>query len=361
MQKAKVLFVVECMAGGVFTYVVNLTNRLADRYEVCVAHGIRDHTPENYREYFDERIRLVHIEHFTRSISAKADFGALMEIRAVVRDFQPDVVHLHSSKAGVLGRWGINGRKIPMFYTPHGYSFLMNDTGKLKRAIYKGIEKVCAIRPCVTISCGLGEHHETLGLTRWAQYINNGIDRAEVDSIVQTLSRGDGPFTVCTMGRIAQQKGPELFDAIARQMPGVNFVWIGDGELRDCLTAPNIRVTGWLSRAEALKEAVNGDVYLMTSRWEGLPIALLEAMYLGKHCVVCDIPGVNDVITDGINGYLCGETADYVRAISACRDNPDFQRTENARRDILETYNLDVMTRSYQAIYEEALRNRKIT
>ncbi|MDD6709129.1 MAG: glycosyltransferase, partial [Ruminococcus sp.] len=124
MRKKKLLHIVEAMGGGVFTYIVELSNQLVEKYDIYIAYATRPQTPENFRDYFDDRIKLIEVENFSRSVNALSDVKAFFEIKNIVKKINPDVVHLHSSKAGALGRWCINGRKIPMFYTPHGFSFL---------------------------------------------------------------------------------------------------------------------------------------------------------------------------------------------------------------------------------------------
>ena len=140
-------------------------------------------------------------------------------------------------------------------------------------------------------------------------------------------------------------------------LPDLRFLWIGDGELRDALTAPNIEVTGWLSRKEVLSLANQADCFLLPSLWEGLPISLLESMYLGKPCVVSDVIGSRDVIRDGENGFVCGTTEEFVRAIcEASRTEIAESLREAALRDIRSEYNVAVMAQSYERIYERALQ-----
>lgn len=354
MQK-KLLWVVEAMGGGVFTYVVELANRLAEVYDLYLAYGLRPETPPDFRSRFDRRIHLVEVESFCREIRPARDLEALRELRRLARAIRPDLIHLHSSKAGALGRLAWSGKKTPLFYTPHGYSFLMEDCSPLKRELYRTIEAVCARRRCTTISCGAGEHRESLRLTRRSAWVPNGIDVEELHHMmnqVQPSARSGRPFTVYTLGRICTQKGPERFEAIARAMPDLRFVWVGDGELRDRLTAPNIEVTGWVGREEALRRAMEGDVFLLTSRWEGLPMSLLESMYLEKTCVVSDAAG-GDVIRTGENGFVCHEVEEYVRAIRQAQQRRTGPLIQQARREILETYNAQSMARAYQKIYEK--------
>lgn len=352
--KKKILFVVEAMGGGVFTYIVDLANGLAEKYDMYIAYAIRPQTPSDYRDYFDKRIHLIEVKNFTRSVESSKDIKAFFEIKRIAEEVKPDIIHLHSSKAGALGRWAFNGKKIPLFYTPHGYSFLMKSHSAVKRFTYKMIETVSAKRSCTTISCSEGEHQETLKLTKNATYVDNGINLGELDKLLSSIKE-DHPFTVFTLGRICYQKNPMLFNDIAKALPEVHFLWIGDGELRDELTSPNIEITGWLDRKNALSRSVSADVFLLTSLWEGLPISLLEAMYMRKPCVVNDVIGNHDVIHNGANGYVCQNVSDFVESIENVQDGKSAGMVETAYEDILNKYNTVVMAEKYSAIYDEAL------
>lgn len=355
----KILFVVEAMGGGVFTYIVDLANELANTYDMYIAYAVRPQTPENYKEYFDKRIHLICVKSFGRSINAIKDLKAFGEVKKIANQVQPDIVHLHSSKAGVIGRLVLDGKKTPMFYTPHGYSFLMENYKPVKRKIFHLIEAICAKRPCTTISCSLGEHQETLKLARRATYVNNGINLAEFNDLLDETGEPEThPFTVFTLGRICYQKGPDIFNSIAKALPDVSFIWIGDGELRDWLTAPNIKVTGWTERKDALRKSMNADVFLLTSLWEGLPLSLIESMYMRKPCIVSDVIGNRDVIRNGENGFLCKTLEEYVSAIQAIRDNGAEDVVEQARQEVITTYNTQVMGSKYVEIYSRALQKK---
>ena len=385
-NKKKILYIVEAMGGGVFTYIVDLSNELVNEYDIYIAYAVRPQTPKNYRDYFDKRIHLIEVKNFGRAISLTKDFKAFAEVRSIAKRVKPDIIHLHSSKAGALGRVALNGRKTPIFYTPHGYSFLMENYKPMKRRLFKLIEWVCAKFNCTTISCSKGEHQETLKLTKRAEYVNNGVNIKDLQALIDaTEVSTEYSFTVFTLGRINYQKNPELFNKVAEALPEVRFCWIGDGELREYLKSENIEITGWVERTEALKYSIPADVFLLTSSWEGLPISLLEAMYMKKPCIVSNVIGNRDVIKNDVNGFICDKAEDYVAAIKKCREemcrddigkcadnahpesktqlNGDVlsngvvhQIVERAYTDILSEYNTKAMAEKYSQIYKRALK-----
>ena len=352
-MKKKILYIVEAMGGGVFSYIVDLSNELIDIYDIYIAYAVRKQTPSNYRDYFDNRVHLIEVKNLKRSIDPVKDIKAFFEIKKIASVVNPDIIHLHSSKAGVLGRMAFDG-KIPVFYTPHGYSFLMENCNLLQRRLYRMVEVMFAKRKCITISCSLGEHRETLKFTKRATYINNGINICALQTIVENSEKVEHPYTVYTLGRICYQKNPELFNKIAEALPDVKFIWFGDGELREELTSNNIEITGWVDRSTAIKYAVNADVFLLPSRWEGLPISLLESMYMKKVCVVSNVIGNRDVIKNGENGFVCNRVDDYVKAIKEGLNNKSKMK-ELAYQDILTLYNTKVMAKKYSDKYERSL------
>lgn len=355
-EKRKILFIVEAMGGGVFTYIVDLADELVDTYDMYIAYVVRRQTPENYRDYFDKRIELIKVKNFGRSINPIKDLKAFMEIRKIAKQVQPDIIHLHSSKAGALERFAFNGKSVPLFYTPHGYSFLMKNHSALKRLIYRTVETVCGKRDCTTISCSEGEHQESMKLTKNATYVNNSINIDELRSRIDSVRKTEKYiFTVFTLERICYQKNPTLFNQIAEAMPDVRFLWIGDGALRRGLKAANIEIIGWVERKEALRRSLSGDVFLLASLWEGLHISLIEAMYMKKLCVVSDVIGNRDVIRNGENGFVCRATDEFVHAIKEAQTDDVIELINSAYQNIVDEYNTSVMAEKYSVIYMNKL------
>ncbi|MEJ1321206.1 glycosyltransferase [Latilactobacillus sakei] len=227
----------------------------------------------------------------------------------------------------------------------------MHGRSKLKNYIYFLIEKILGYSNCETIACSYGEFKESQKVTRKSQYINNSVNTKEIDSIVSQLTstQKSGVYTV---GRIDTQKNPEEFNELAKRLPNIDFTWIGDGPKRSILDAPNINITGWLDREQVLRTAMKKNIFILTSLWEGLPIALLEAMYTDHLCIVSDVVGNRDVITkEHNNGNVYLNLDELVNLVKKNNENIDSDKVNNAKSDIEANYSIDNMTSKYKRIY----------
>jgi len=264
--------------------------------------------PENIKKEFSSKVHLIPLD-MVREFHPAKDLKATWQLRKLFLEIQPDVIHLHSSKAGVIGRWAkfLTFKQAAVFYTPHGYAFLRLDISAKKRAFYKFVEKYTQkIFGGTTIACGDTELEvaETLGK---AVLVRNGIDFKTISKYhIPTTNKR---LTFGIVGRITAQKNPVLFNEIALKFPQYQFLWIGDGELRAVLTAKNIEITGWFHTPEDVYNWINKtDVFLQTSLWEGLPLAVLEAMALKKPVVAKNVIGNKDVVIHDKTGYLFDTT-----------------------------------------------------
>ena len=357
MEKKKILYIVESFGSGVFTFLVDLINKLDNEYEIVIAYGERKETLKNFKDYFSNKVRFIKVENFVRSINVKKDFKALKEVKEIIKNEKPDIIHLHSSKAGVIGRLAINAKKVKMFYNPHGFSFLKLDDSKAKRTIYWLIEKIMTIinRKCIIIGCSQGEYEEARKLSKKSICINNGINIEKLNDETKELNERVIDFKkikICTSGRIGNQKNPVMFNEIAKKFPNIEFTWIGDGMQKNKLTSPNINITGWKSRKEVLRILNDNDIFILTSLWEGLSISLLEAMYMRKVCIVSNVIGNRDVIQDGVNGYVADNIEDFFRIINDVITRRDVENIkENARLDVVNEFNAEVMIEEYEREY----------
>jgi len=324
--KKKILHIAEAFSTGIYTYLRDLTSYMTnvlgeENYEIVIVYSKRDVLDESkIKDDFSDKVKFVKIQ-MTRNINPKNDFGSLQALRKILKAERPDIVHLHSSKAGVLGRIACSGiiKRDKVFYSPHGYAFLRQDISPMTQKAFRQIEKsVQFFFGGITIASGETELEfaKKIGKTF---FVRNGIDFK--NQKFTQASQENQKFTVGTIGVLHAQKNPMGFNEIALKMPEVHFVWIGNGELADQVTAPNVTITGWVAtREELLSRASAFDVYLQVSLWEGLSIAILEAMALGKPIVASNIVGNKDSVKDGETGFLINTTDEAVSAIKKLQD-----------------------------------------
>jgi glycosyltransferase involved in cell wall biosynthesis len=167
-------------------------------------------------------------------------------------------------------------------------------------------------------------------------------------------------LTVGILGRITYARNPSFFNSIAAAHPEVSFKWIGDGELRDLITAPNIEVTGWFTNKEDAYYFLNTiDVYLQTSLWEGLPIALLEAMALEKPIIATNIIGNKDVVNHGVTGYLINDLEDFSKSIELLKDkNKRKKMGDAALKRVTKEFNSETNFETLIDFYLQQISNR---
>ncbi|MCH9734003.1 MAG: glycosyltransferase, partial [Actinomycetia bacterium] len=213
-------------------------------------------------------------------------------LRAATAEVRPDVVHLHSSLAGALGRLQppLPGRPV-VVYSPHCFAFERRDVPRFRRGAYRFAEGVLARRTDAFICVS---PHE-------AQLARSFAGVARVDYVLNAFGLGaiasmptDWPETIriVTVGRVALQKDPTLFLGILaalRSTGQVEATWVGDGsaDARSRLDAAGVSVTGWIPAAKVHDAIVDHTVYLHTAAWEAsVPIAVLDAMNSGLPVVV---------------------------------------------------------------------------
>jgi glycosyltransferase involved in cell wall biosynthesis len=324
----KVVHVIEALGGGVYTYFKDLSSFFGDdeiveniNTTIIYSGNRKEIDPEKIKTEFSKGVSLIKID-MVRKFSPIQDIKSIFKLTRELKKLNPDVIHLHSSKAGVLGRvaYFFLFKKKKLFYTPHGYSFLRTDISKLSKKIYWIIEKSFQeIFGGITVACGDTEYEIAQEIGK-SNLIRNGID---IEDVKQYLTKHkNDTLTIGIVARITAARNPSFFNKIALKFPDFDFVWIGDGELNHQITAPNIRITGWfMQRKEVLKELNAIDIYMQTSLWEGLPIAVLEAMAMQKPVLATNIIGNKDVVSHNKTGFLFDDIDELENYFEILRDN----------------------------------------
>ena len=360
MKKIRVLHISETFAAGVYTYIKDLCSYFdtQEGFENYVIYsGERQDTDrEKFKTDFSANTELIEIS-MQREISPSKDLKAIREIRKAIKQIAPDIIHLHSSKASVLGQIASRGyKKAIVFYTPNGYSFLREDVSRSKQRLFYFIEKnIRRFFGGTTIACGDTEfeHAQKIGK---AHLVRNGVSIEEVAASYREKEVSQ-PLMLGSMGRISAQKNPELFNQIALGDPESRYIWIGDGELRNVLTAENIQVTGWLPREEALDMINTLDVYMQTSLWEGLPFTVIEAMVLGKPVLATNVVGNKDAVAHGSSGYLQDRPEEFLERINALKADHELltRLGANSKSRARELFDKNKNFEGVKAIYLKAL------
>jgi glycosyltransferase involved in cell wall biosynthesis len=295
----KIVQILESSATGTLSMVCMIANRLAqDGHEVHVIYSVRDDTPADFEALFHKDIMLQHIQmKNARMLSVAA------KLRAALKKINPDVVHLHSSFAGFLGRVAtmFSLRQTAFFYSPHCISFMRKDVSTLKRLAFAGLELIACSKRCLYIACSESERVAIRTYLRQpVVVIENAVASVPIKRLGKAKTGAMAEGRIVTVGGIRTQKNPRLFAEIARRSKGrgMRFLWIGDGDqaLKDELSAAGVEVSGWLGRIDVMSCLQQAHLYLSTASWEGMPVSVIEAMLLGMPVVVSACAGNVDVV-----------------------------------------------------------------
>lgn len=362
-KKLRILHLTEALGGGVLNIVQQLSEAQSSAgHEVIVAHSNRTDTPKDNQleNFFPPPIKRI-VVRIETEISFLKDIKSLIEILNIIKRNAPDIIHLHSSKAGVLGRIAclLTGRRKSCFYTPHGYSFLRKDISPARREIFRLIEKFSSYFGGTTIACSQSELDHSLRSVGHSQslLVENSVPLAKIE---QAIGSNGEHCVVSTSARLCYQKAPSAFRdlALKLQNDSARLLWIGGGELENELLADgvlpeNMSFTGWVSREQVAGFLRTSDLFVMTSLWEGMPLSLLEAQAAGLPAVVPDVEGCRDVVIDGLTGFVCKNADDMAIKIKRLIDDAELRRKmgKTAREQALLRFAPERMHREIMQVY----------
>lgn len=329
-------------------------------------------------------VEVIVIPTLVREISPVNDCVALLRLIALFRRLRPTIVHTHSSKAGLLGRWAAWCARVPVVvHTIHGYGITPAQSRWL-RSLLILLERVTGWMTSHWIAVAQADVRTGRA---WKLFGDNvsvvrpGIDPQPFFAPIEDGARrrlreefGAGPEheLIGTVACLKPQKAPEDFVAVAKLVcdvrPNARFVLVGDGELRprvellirECGLAGRVQLAGWRRDVPAVMQAL--DAFLLTSHWEGLPRVLIEARTVGLPVVATRVGGAEEVVAGMDESRLCraGDVAALAESVERLLESrPEPARSARPPTKALpQEFHIGEMVKQYESLYDRLLAGR---
>jgi glycosyltransferase involved in cell wall biosynthesis len=327
-------------------------------------------------------VEVIILSSLGRPIDLLSDVAALLALIRLFRRLRPAIVHTHSSKAGILGRWAAWFARVPVIlHTIHGYGITPAQPFWLRRCLIL-LERVTGWITSHWIAVAQADRKAGI---QWGLFdeqhvsvVRPGIDPNPFVTALSPSDRkrmraefGASPddWLIGTVACLKPQKAPEDFVAVASRvcetMPQARFVLIGDGELRSSIEAlvkqyglkNRVHLAGWRRDISTAMKAF--DAFLLTSHWEGLPRVLLEARAAGIPVVATRVGGVEEVIVEGRHGWLCRAGDVFTLSQQLCHLLQGWEyRSADAplsAEALPKEFDRDEMVKQYESLYDKLL------
>ncbi len=323
---------------------------------------------------------LITVKPLCRALRPLAELRALHQLRSIFERIQPDIVHTHSSKAGILGRLAATRAGVPIIvHTIHGMSCNRTQPA-IVRTLYRSLERRAARHTSlfVTVADAMIDQAIAARLAPRDRFVTvrSGMetDRFAPQADLRKRFRrqwgvSDDEVVIGTIARLFINKGYEdiiraMPAAIARR-PKLKFVWIGDGnrrahyqrQLEDMGLRDRVHMVGLIEPDEVAAHINGFDIVLHASRWEGLPRALVQGLLTEIPAISFDNDGAPEVVIPGETGILvpCGDTRRFTDAIVTLASDETLRRTlgQQGRKRCLEMFDWRKMVTDLDALYHK--------
>lgn len=373
------------LKSGIDTYVRNTVALASDKFEFVIVNGADDNSKPYMRH--GKQVKTYSIDMY-RALNLVKDMKAVMQAIKIIKKEKPDLVHCHSAKGGVIGRFAAFFTGTKVVYTAHAFSFLSAESAK-KKKVFLLLEKIAKLNSYL-LACSDSERElgiKVVGFKEKKAFawnnavpdVDKGLTRISQISRIssQKNESSDLPFPkvgeryITSIGRPSYQKNPlfmvEVAHGIHLKHPDIKFYLLGVGfyspmleDMKKLIHQYDMDDTfyllPWLSHEETLKYVKGSLLYFMTSLYEGLPISVIEAMSLGKAIVASDVLGNKDCVKDGYNGYLLPLKEEvFVEKMNELIENDEKRKEmEKNSRSYFETdFFIDNRIKALEDIYTE--------
>lgn len=398
-KKIKVLRIINRFNLGGPTYnAAYLTKYLSDDFETLLVGGEK-YEEEESSEFILEKLGLkpIIIPEMQRSINRKNDRIAYKKIKDIIKEFQPDIVHTHASKAGTLGRLAASKMKVPVIvHTFHGHVF-HSYFGKAKTTFYKNIERYLAKKSSKIIAISdiqkneLGLEHKICKLDK-IEVIPLGFDlsrfQEDIDekriSFRNEYQVSEDEVAIGIIGRLVSIKNHKMFiDVVANVLASttkkVRFFIVGDGEEKEAIKSycSNLNIgftewnghkkivpvtfTSWIKNIDWLNAGL--DIVVLTSLNEGTPVSLIEAQASNKPIVTTNVGGVKNVTLENKTAFISevNDVVDFSAKLLSLIESEKL-RTKMGQKGwgfVKEKFSYERLTKDIEILYRDLLQLTK--
>jgi glycosyltransferase involved in cell wall biosynthesis len=356
------LLITKADIGGAQIHVLSLIKSLQHKIRFTLGCGELGYLTEQAEQL---GIEVIVIPKLQRQISLTMDISSVGEVRTVLRRLKPDLLHAHSSKAGVIGRLAARSTGVKSLFTAHGWAFT-EGAGFLQRSYGLIIEWILARfgNGVITVS----KYDQDLARRfnvrapggNWL--IPNGVDQIKGN----TESEKSREIRLLNIGRMARAKNQKLLlQAAAKIQRNFKLAIVGVGHfktdlenmVRDLDLVDKVEFVGNAPEITTYFQA--SHIFVLSSDYEGLPLSILEAMSAGLPVVATDVGGVNEAVVDGGTGFLVdrGDSDALCEKITILIDNLSTRQkfAENGRDRYDRYFRLEKMCDSTLEVYQELI------
>ena len=373
------------LKSGIDTYVRNTVALASDKFEFVIVNGADDNSKPYMRH--GKQVKTYSIDMY-RALNPVKDMTAVMQAIKIIKKEKPDLVHCHSAKGGVIGRFAAFFTGTKVVYTAHAFSFLSAESAK-KKQVFLLLEKIAKLNSYL-LACSGSERElgiKVVGFNEKKAFawnnavpdVDKGLTRISQISRISSQKNESsdlpvpkvGERYITSIGRPSYQKNPlfmvEVAHGIHLKHPDIKFYLLGVGfyspmleDMKKLIHQYDMDDTfyllPWLSHEEILKYVKGSMLYFMTSLYEGLPISVIEAMSLGKAVVASDVLGNKDCVKDGYNGYLLPLKEEvFIEKMNDLIENDEKRKEmeKNSRSYFESDFFIDNRIKALEDIYTE--------
>jgi glycosyltransferase involved in cell wall biosynthesis len=364
--------------GGSSTNTVETVSRLdRKRYDVLLIYGrTLDPDGEIEKGLAQRGIRYSRMAELVREPNPVKDIHALWKMTGILREERPDIVHTHSSKGGMIGRWAafLAGVKV-IVHTPHGHIFY-GYFNKIQTAVYMVAEKITSriTTRLITLTKKGKEEHIDLGIISPERIvpIYSGIDiqyfsgfKGDREEVRRTLGLSGKKVIFGTAARLDPVKGNryliEAMGIVRQSVPGAALIVVGGGSEEEALIArakeagisDDVRFIGHMRDIRPYLAVM--DIFVLASLNEGMGRALIEAMAMGKPVISTLTGGIPEVVSNGETGILVepADSAGLAREMLALASDPARAGRfgEMGRKKVTEVFGIEKMVSDIDNLY----------